>query len=480
MLLKFALAKTGTVSTSQPAQSETLYKVFALTLVAIILVSAGNLLDPFLGYDDFPALFAEPDGFWFKTLTEGRWLNYFWHLRVIVTPAWLNFVIYQATWALFAAAFAVVVIPGRERIWFACVLALTILVAPPALVMSPWFNTLFPGTALLATYAVLATRLSQFALRAILPVFTLLSFTAYTTFPIILLLICLVRTEHRSLMDLARLVLMFGASFVASLLAVYALNWQVHGVFGVVLDPSRGPTPATDLSTLMDNFQLLIDTLVAFLEKTSFNSRATMGFHLGMFCAATVVLFRRASFETLYLYVGFGTGMALVAVQVLKMGVPVPTRAFHFAWITYAVLIVRAAQELSHDTGIAGRLARNLVLLVTASYLLQTTLQFTNSRNWQAETRVIALQLAAVPGVVYAVGDIVNHPSALKAGVQQPIALSERIRQLIDRGVIICETSPDACSPLPAEWLTPVASATPKMRLEQWNGASVIVIPPRR
>ncbi len=480
MLLKIASARAGAASTLQLAQSTTFWKVFALTLVAIFAISAANLLDPVLRYDDFPALFAEPDGFWSKTLSEGRWLNYLWHLRGVVTPAWLNFAIYQATWAMFAAAFAVSMIPGRGRIWFACLLALTILVAPPALLMAPWFNTLLPGTALLAAYAVLATRLSQFALRALLPVFTLLTFTAYTTFPIVLLLICLVRTERRSLKDLAGLVALFGAGFCMAILAVYALNWQVHGEFGVVLDASRRPTPAVDLSGLASNFQLLTVSLESFMHKMSFNSKAIMVFHLAMFITATVVLIRRAPFEALYLHIGLWTGMALVTVQVLKFGVTVPTRAFHFAWITHAVLIVRAAEELSQSRGITGRIACNAVLLITMSYLFMISNQFTLFRNWQAETRALARDLATVSGPLYVVGDIRNHPSAVKAGIQQPSALTGRIRQLTNHNVIICETSPDACPPIPSEWLIPVAPATPHIRVERLEGASVIVVPPNR
>jgi len=482
MLSNFAVARTGSISPLQSAQSGSFWKVFTLTLVSIFAISAGNLLDPVLRYDDFPALLAQPEGFWAKTLSEGRWLNYFWHMRGIVTPAWLNFAIYQAIWALFAAAFAMVVIPGHGRIWFACVLALTILVAPPALLMAPWFNTLFPGTALLATYAVLATRLSQFALRALLPVFTLLTFMAYTTFPVVLLLICLVRTEHRSLKDLAGLVLLFGVSFCMAVLAVYVLNWQMHGVFGVVLDASRQPTPAVDVPGLIKNFELLTASMEFFLHKMSFNSQTLTACHLGMLTVATLVLIRRAPLEALYLHFGLWIGMALIAVQVLKLGVTIPTRALHFAWIAYAVLIVRAAEELTRNLGFSGRLACGAVLLIIISYLLVISNQFTLFRKWQTETRALAQDLTVVSGPIYVVGDVRNHPSAVRAGIQQPSALAGRLRQLTGHNVIICETSPDACSSLLAEWLPPVATATAtaQMQVQQLNGASVIVVPPRQ
>ncbi|NIZ59933.1 hypothetical protein DL239_02960 [Sedimentitalea sp. CY04] len=478
MTLQATFDRQVAAATQRTAQLSAFWKVFAVTLIAITVMSAGNLLDPIVRYDDYPALFAEPEGFWSKTLSEGRWLNYFWHLRGIVTPAWVNFAIYQAIWALFAAAIAVVSIPGNGRFWFACVLALTILVAPSALLIAPWFNTLTPGTVLLAVYAVLATRLSQRALRSMLPVFTLLSLMAYTTFPIVLLLICLVRTKQRSLVDLAGLVGLFGASFIVSLLAIYALNWQVHGVFSVVPDQFRSSSPAVDFSGVMDNFQLLIETLVNFGDTVSFHSSAVMWFHIGMFTTATVILARCAPLETLYLHAGLWIGIALVVVQVLKLGVTVPVRAYHFAWIAYAIVIVRACEELSRSPGIPGRLARNAVLLIAASYLLQVTIQFTKFRDWQVETRALAQDLATTPGPLYAIGYIINHPSAEKAGLQKPSALPGRIRQLTGRDVTMCVTTPEACSGLPQDLFNAPASSNPQIRIVQSEDDVVIVFPP--
>ncbi|MEO0401776.1 MAG: hypothetical protein AAF214_05320, partial [Pseudomonadota bacterium] len=79
------------------------WSVLAVAVVGVVLISLPNLRDPMMRYDDFPALLADPSGFWAKTLHEGRWINYLWHLREIVTPAWLNFAVYQLLWATFAA-----------------------------------------------------------------------------------------------------------------------------------------------------------------------------------------------------------------------------------------------------------------------------------------------------------------------------------------------------------------------------------------
>ena len=54
---------------------------FLVTLVVTLIMSGTNLLDPMIRWDDYPALFGQEELFWSKTLHEGRWLNYVWHLR---------------------------------------------------------------------------------------------------------------------------------------------------------------------------------------------------------------------------------------------------------------------------------------------------------------------------------------------------------------------------------------------------------------
>ncbi|MEE4348104.1 MAG: hypothetical protein V2I53_15000, partial [Paracoccaceae bacterium] len=224
-----------------------------ITLAAIFAMSLPNLLDPMIRHDDFPALLADGDLFWNKTLHEGRWINYWWHLRGVVTPSWLNFALYQVFWAVFASATATVVTRNKGAAFFTVVLALVILVSPSAMIISLWFNTLIAGLALVALFAVMACRLSDRALLAWLPVFVILTFMAYTTYPLLLLAVCLFRQDQRSLVRLTGILALFTFSFLAAVLVVYTLNWQVHGVFGVPLDDWREATPAADIAGMLAN-----------------------------------------------------------------------------------------------------------------------------------------------------------------------------------------------------------------------------------
>ncbi len=416
-----------------------------ITLAAIFAMSLPNLLDPMIRHDDFPALLADGDLFWNKTLHEGRWINYWWHLRGVVTPSWLNFAVYQLFWAVFAAATATVVTRNKGAAFFTVVLALVILVSPSAMIISLWFNTLIPGLALVALFAVMACRLSDRAVLAWLPVFVILTFMAYTTYPLLLLAVCLFRQDQRSLFRLIGILALFTVSFLAAVLVTYTLNWQVHGVFGVPLDDWREATPAADIAGMLANLPKLWSVLSGFAVRTSFNYEPAVVFHLALFAGATLVLLRRAPLEALYLHAGLVTGLALVTAQVLKLGVTVPPRAFMFAWVFYAIAVVRAAQILSQGTALSGRMARNAVVLIAASYLVQGHILSGLFRPWQAETRALAETLSTLPDPILILGQPSQIPSGKEAGIQSDKAVPFRLRQMIGRNATLCGAGDPPC-----------------------------------
>ncbi|WP_138934705.1 hypothetical protein [Roseovarius arcticus] len=451
--------------------AQPLWKVVAITLMAVCAISLPNLIDPFIRYDDYPALFAEAHWFWPKTLHEGRWLSYIWHLREFVTPAWLNFAIYQTLWAVLSVALAVAAMGRRyERPWFTTVLALFMLVSLPATLISLWFNTLIPGLAVVTLYAVLGCRVSQRTHRALLPAFVVVSFWAYTTYPLILLAVCLMRTEHRSLRDLFGLMTLFVFSFAAAVLLTYTLNWQVHGVFGVPLDNWRQATAATDIKGMIANLPKLVETFKTLLMAASYNFAPAAFFHTGLLLVATLVMIKRAPREALYLHAGLWAGMALIVLQVLKLGVLVPPRTFIFAWVLYAVIVVRATALLSQTPGLGGRVMRNLTLLVVLCYLLQTFNQYTVYRPWQAETRTLGDTLrtadpaASRPVMVY--GDVMTLDSAMAADIFDDMALTFRMQQLTGHKFLLCHSAPEACTELESSRLAAGLPEAIKVKVE--------------
>ncbi|WP_339761749.1 hypothetical protein [uncultured Sulfitobacter sp.] len=416
-----------------------------MAFIAVMIMSAMNLADPMIRHDDYPALFADAPMFWNKTLHEGRWLNYVWHLRPFVTPPWVNFVVYQGLWALVVASIAVVASGRKGTDAFTVLMALMLMVSPSAMLISVWFNTLIPGLAVVALFGLLACKVSSRMLRVLLPGFVIVSFMAYTTYPLLLLAICIAKTEDRSLRDLAGLLFLFCASFVAAVLTVYALNWQVHGIFGVPMAEWREATSASGISGIVENLPKLRESFQVIFHRNGFGFLPLILFFPALTVVSFVILFKRAPLEALYILAGLAVGIALVTVQVLKIGVIVPPRAFIFMWVFAVLAIVQAVQLLGAKSSLPSRLGRNAIMLIIGVYSIQIVMFYGQFRAWQAETKAIAQDLGPLGGEVFVYGNPMHIASGKKASIQSREAFSLRLRHLTDRKVVNCDPAPDDC-----------------------------------
>lgn len=251
--------------------------------------------------------------------------------------------------------------------WFTFVIALLILVSPPATLISRWFNTLIQGLALATLYACLGCTLSPRAMTAVMPLFVAISFMAYTTYPVLILAVCLARADTHRINDLAGLVDLFILSFGAVVLTAYTLNYFVHGTFGIPLGDWRNATPTTDLDSLVANLGILWDSVSTFMVQSSFGFAPVIAFHLLMLVAATAVLVHRTPGEAAYLSAGLWLGMGLMVTQEIKNDAWIALRGYLFAWVFYALII--------------------------GNYAIETSQQFGSYSAWQTETRQLAAAL---------------------------------------------------------------------------------------
>lgn len=449
----------------------------AVTFAALMLAAAANILDPIVRHDDFGALFADPTAFYAKTLEEGRWLNYWWHLRGFTTPAWLNFAVYQLCWAIFAGASAVNACGRGARPFYLVTLALLIAVAPQALIISLWFNTLIPGMALVALYAVLACHLRPAATRMLLVVFVPLTLMAYTTYPVMLLGICLTQQgARRGAVDLFALCALFIGSFVLAMLAIYALNHAEHGVFGMQMAAWRDPSPAHDLASALAN----LDKVAAFMHDSAlvaaYYFKPLAWANVAALVLGLVYLGRIDAWAAIYILTGILAGLSMISLHVLKEGVWVPVRATGFVWVLYAVTLLRCAQLAEGRHRRIARLVRNFALLLVLSYLLQTAKHFVGYAGWQRITADMAAVVAGETGPIYVAGSYKALPEAQVAGIQFPRGLRLRLTHLTGRKVILCDETPEACAALP-EGLAE-ASGRPPFETRPLAGGSLILLPP--
>lgn len=433
--------------------------VFLPVYAGLLIASAANLIDPMVRHDDFPALLADGARFYDKTLNEGRWVNYWWHLRGIAWPAWANYLLYQALWACFAAA-AALNCRGRDgQLWYTIVLGWIIVLAPAALLISLWYNTLILGLALVALYAVLAERSTLQTARLMLLPFVPLTLMAYTTYPLLLLVICLSKHDApRGAADLTKTLSTFVLSFALGVLAIYSINWAVHGVFGVPMAAWRAASPATDVTSAVANLGQLWDFILKTAMVLAFNFPVLVVCHCAALLGALALLARHAPWEAAYLISGIVIGLALLAAQAISSGVSIPARTGIFLWVFYCILIMRGAIILRGRGRLYAPLGRIFLLAVIASYTWQSFAHSQKYLGWQAMTRDIAGQIGPGTKPVYIWGDVMALPEAMLAGIQRPRALSWRLEYLTGRHAYLCAITPADCAQRPppatvADWV---------------------------
>ena len=237
------VAQVHTLPSDTRATLDRLAITFVVTYLSMVfVVTPTYVIDPFIHFDDYPTLYLFKDGYYEKTLTEGRWVNYLWFFRGILTPAWLNFQLFLALWSLFVAASSTLIF-RRGDLRIALILAVFLAHSPQTTLIAGWFNTLIPGLLIMASFTVLALFVTPRTSTRLLWLYVPLSVQAYTPYPFLLFALCLLRDDRDlTLSDLVWITLTFIGSFILGLLIIYSLNYAVHGVFGVELGEC-GPGP---------------------------------------------------------------------------------------------------------------------------------------------------------------------------------------------------------------------------------------------
>ena len=423
-----------------------------VTFVALLMTSFAMFPDPFIRHDDFPALLADPDGYYIKTLDEGRWLSYIWHLRAFVMPSWLAFALYQLCWAIFAGAAALNACGPNARPIYPIAVALFIMVAPPAAMISVWFNTLLPGLAVVAVYALLVLRHGARKMRPWLLVFVPATLMCYTSYPLLLLVLLITAHDNRwSFRDLAGLIVLFVGSFALGLLSIYCLNYAFHGVFGIPMAEWRQPNPATDMASLMANLDLVGNFMLRTLDAFSHDFAPMAWVILAVTFFGLVLVARHEGWPAAYIAAGLSAGFGLVVLQILRTGILLSPRVLIFAWVLLACRLARMVLIAHDHKPMGARLMRNALLIVVGSYALNIGKMYMSYEPWQSTTRAMAQSLEKGDGPIWITGSYTSVPHSDTVEIQNPRALAYRLEYLTGRDVHDCSEGADtdaACATL--------------------------------
>ena len=426
--------------------------IWALTMGAYWAALPELLADPFIRHDDYAALRGRADVYYGSTLSEGRWLNYWWALRPVFFDHQAVFTAFLALWALAATLFSAVIFPNDRFPWRMALGALIVGFCPPMINIALWPGTLLPGMALVAGYAAILACGSLSARFWILPLFVIPALMSHGSFPLVMAVMALLApgwvAGRRGGAQMIGFAALFGASLAIGTALIFSVNWSVHGVFGVKIDDWRGATPAQDLASAAEMVVRYINQLMVNLENMF---HVTLPILSAVLVAAFIMLQSVDRGAAKRVFFALAIVMGVQAAQAVATGLLTPFRGQFPLWIVFAampLLALRAAGQA---------VARFAIIVVAAAFLTVGSWHWrlfeTTFSPYQAATRAIAMDVAAVDpsrnATLFVRGDARELPNGEET--QSSNALGYRLELLTGRDVVMCSLNPEDCATFEAQ-----------------------------
>ncbi|NRB33432.1 MAG: hypothetical protein HRU31_01570 [Rhodobacteraceae bacterium] len=376
-----------------------------------------------------------------------------------------------------AALIAMMAIKPPDRVFYGGLAAALIVVSPASVALSFWASTLLPGLALCVAYGVLVLRGGyRIALWMLLP-FVIVTFMAYTSFPLILLLMLVLTVPSVTWRSWGGIAVYFMLCMVLAVLVTYSLNYLVHGVFGLELDVTRAPVTSFSPEALQVKAGRVVASVENALLAFGYGSWTFVALHVVLLGVSSVVVFQQDRRLFIMLQSVMWGGVAMLVAQTMLSGAWLPFRSFHFFWVAYVIQLVRAAQLLAGRTRIIGLTAHITCIAVLAWYGLITGILYTSAQSWQSETAALADKLPDDTRTLYATGNLIQYPSAALATLQDEEAIAGRMRYLTGRDVVLCQHGLNPCDAVPSSIRNGGPDDQPKVELAILDDIIVIVFP---
>ncbi|MGF1502461.1 MAG: hypothetical protein ACFBSD_11650 [Paracoccaceae bacterium] len=425
-----------------PGPAERLAAILAIA--AALLAGFWALLpdlfaDPFARNDDYPALLARPELFEWRTLANGRWLNWVWMHRAWPTGIETQWLMHMGLWCLTAAALGAAIF-RRDRWPLRAALAAAAIAAMPQMaLMSGWFGQTIPSDAILAAVAVGLALRPAGGTGIWVGAAVAAAVMTHTTWPMLIAVAAGLSAEPRQGEDhgraALRLAVALTAGFSIGVLTVFALNWAVWDVFGLVVADWRATETPRSLAEIVQN----LDRARAWLWETLVTQAVTPVFaalSLGFAGLAAVVVAGRAPGRFLLAATGIGWAVALGSALVVYSGTPVPFRAAGAIWLGIVGLWAVAAARAPGPIGVLFLvLAAGATVGGAAIWRGYTAYSFLPP---QAATRALAERIAAAgPADEVLIRGQVHGLSGLE-NVQSAVGVEFRLEGLLDTEVRLC------------------------------------------
>lgn len=412
--------------------------VFALCIVVLVALHQ-DLRDPFVYFDDYPILFGWTESYYIKTLTEGRWINYFWQVHAPRPPAWLASMIFWAFWAGYVALVSVLAMGRSGSILGVILIALVTLLAIPTVKIAPWANTLVPGYLALLLYPLVVVIAPRRIALSALVVFVPVSMMTYPGLAPLMLLACAVGVQWRTTRDWVVLGGVFTGAVLLGVAVIYGLNSLAHETFGVRAEDWRTPDNAPGAG-LVETFLIALKATFVVFNETFLHS-APLALLLSV--GALAVGLSAAPWRAAPIVVSLALGIGMFGVVMMMTGITVAARAYTFLWVGAAALfgLGLASQNtvrvrFSAFAGLIGMLAMGLLNFMVDLNALRG--------EFQAVTAVTVPDEASDVSSVLIYGDPLAMPEVTAnypphATATGPWGFALRLQQLTGAPACLCD-----------------------------------------
>ena len=225
----------------------------------------------------------------------------------------------------------------------------------------------------------------------------------------------------------------------------YAINWYMHGVFGIEEAEWRQPSYARSMAELWENSEVLARFVALLLQVYGFNSK-WLGYLIFTASTLTVlVMMRRDRLLTLYVCTPIILGLGLLAAYALITGINVPVRATAFHWFIAAFSLAYAVQILGQNMIVRAGMVAMLVLLC-GFWTQREARLFSFFQPWQNATRDLSEQVSTDSERIVVFGHMGMIDGAVLAGIQTFDGLAYRLAYLTGKPTVICRRRTVDCS----------------------------------
>ncbi len=410
-----------------------LLAVVAAPLLVILLTAPGVVIDPYLRAATIPAVLGDPGPDFARTLSEGTWLRWLWSLEAGALSPAAHLWTVLALWSVAAAAVGLAVFRDDPLPFRAALLAVALVLAPPAVEFALAAPAAVPAFAVVAAFALVAMAGTPALARGAAVVLAPLGMLADPVVPLLLLAILLAagRGSERGVL-VGSAVAVFGGAAIG-VLAMFLANLGVHGVFGLRAEEAAAPSSGP-----------LAEMLAPWLRAAAadvFGAPPVLGCLL--LAAALAVLFRMRAPEADRLLGGLGLVIATIgAVAAISHGAP----SLVFALPVWILAVAAIGWAAARAEARALALAFTLGLALAALHgLALWHARLAEPRIYQVATRALAAEVMAAGGEGPVV--IAGSPASVSGAaiLQEFRGLAARMALLTGRDTVQCPGPDPLC-----------------------------------